>query len=345
MTHNRQAIPADTKRKLMIESGHRCAACGEAVSLEKAHIIPWHEKKEHEFEDLVVFCRVCHRRSHDEDWDRLTLREYKKHPWVSRYRSAPSPKRPIIAEFNLDLSPENFGDDERQRFLAAVSAALDTCPRELAVVRIHRGSTIVDVQMPYYAGKRLMSNASVIDKVHELISPLRLIRIDFPPLEDSPLEDDADTLGHDWPLSGTDEFRERDTEGPTNGEKATESEVLTIDLGEEEGFKSLVRAEFAQPTSLRIARGVLALFACVSVLCFVMAFLMFLQEGADHHDSLELVRMLFNGILPLVTLLVGYYLGERCFSVREREEEREHDKTKRTGSETRVTSGDKTGQL
>src|SRR5882724_8022037 len=128
MAQGRPEIPAEITRLLMVECGHRCAACGEATSLEKAHIVPWSEKKEHKFENLLVLCAVCHKRSEDEKWDRLTLHGYKKNPWIARYRSQLDGSPRAVVELKLDLSPENFGNEERDRVIAAVSAALDICP-------------------------------------------------------------------------------------------------------------------------------------------------------------------------------------------------------------------------
>src|SRR5271165_3913761 len=113
MSQNRPDIPMGIQRKLMVECGHRCACCGEPTSLEKCHMDPWSEKKEHTFENLVVLCSVCHDRSHDEAWDRLTLLEYKRHPWVARYRSVPTNSSRGVAEFRLDLDPDCFGEEER----------------------------------------------------------------------------------------------------------------------------------------------------------------------------------------------------------------------------------------
>src|ERR1022692_4415819 len=98
MSRDRPDIPAKIKRQLIVECGHRCACCGERTSLEKAHIIPWSQEEEHAFENLVVLCAVCHQRSHDDKWDRLTLLEYKRRPWVARYRSECDGSPRAIAE-------------------------------------------------------------------------------------------------------------------------------------------------------------------------------------------------------------------------------------------------------
>src|SRR5689334_245833 len=118
MAEGRPDIPAAIKRKLIIECGHRCACCGERIALENAHIEAWNKTKEHKFENLLVLCAVCHKQSEDQKWDRLTLLEYKRNPWVNRYRSQSDGAPRAIAEFQLDLAPEKFGSEERERFIA-----------------------------------------------------------------------------------------------------------------------------------------------------------------------------------------------------------------------------------
>jgi type I restriction enzyme R subunit len=168
------------QRKLMVECGHRCACCGEPTSLEKCHMDPWSEKKEHTFENLVVLCSVCHDRSHDEAWDRLTLLEYKRHPWVARYRSVPANSSRGVAEFRLDLDPNCFGEEERNRFLVAVSAAIDICPKDAVIVSIRTGSVIVDVELPLEAAEALLNNSEIQQKVRELAEPIKIIEIADP---------------------------------------------------------------------------------------------------------------------------------------------------------------------
>ncbi|SDR39774.1 HNH endonuclease [Pseudovibrio sp. Tun.PSC04-5.I4] len=78
---SRPPIPTDISRDLMVECGHRCCVCGEHVSLEQAHIIPWAKTKDHSFENLIVLCSLCHKKSHDENWDKKTMQAYKAKPW------------------------------------------------------------------------------------------------------------------------------------------------------------------------------------------------------------------------------------------------------------------------
>ncbi len=68
---------------------------------------------------------------------------------------------------------------------------------------------------------------------------------------------------------------------------------------------------FDQQASLQIARWVLAIFGGVYLLSFVMSFCMFFVEGASYDSAMELVKFLLGSIIPLVTLAVGYYLGDK----------------------------------
>jgi len=179
MALGRPDIPAEIKRGLMVECGHRCACCGEPTSLEKAHIIPWNKEKEHKAENLVVLCAVCHQRSHDESWDRRTLHEYKKRPWVSRYRDRVDGSPRAIAEFHLDLSSERFGRGERDRVLTAISAALDICPAEVVVVSIRDGSIILSVELPARAAEAASENRELQGKIRELMAPINVTRMSF----------------------------------------------------------------------------------------------------------------------------------------------------------------------
>ncbi len=84
-----------------------------------------------------------------------------------------------------------------------------------------------------------------------------------------------------------------------------------IDIRQVEDWKTPPLVSFEQRASLTIANWVLAIFGAVYLLCFAMAFAMFWMEGANYEKALELVKFLLQSILPLVTLAVGYYLGDR----------------------------------
>lgn len=78
MEAKRDAIPADLKRRVFIEAGHRCAipTC-RVMSVHIHHIEPWANNNKHEYENLIALCPNCHSHVHDGKIDRKSLRIYK----------------------------------------------------------------------------------------------------------------------------------------------------------------------------------------------------------------------------------------------------------------------------
>jgi hypothetical protein len=78
MPDGRPQIPAQLKRDVLVEAGHRCAipTC-KATTTEIAHIVPWSEVKEHKFENLIALCPTCHSRFDKGEIDRRAMRQYK----------------------------------------------------------------------------------------------------------------------------------------------------------------------------------------------------------------------------------------------------------------------------
>lgn len=75
----RPPIPADIRRRVLVEAGHRCAipTC-RYIECDVHHIIPWAQCQTHEYDNLIALCPNCHRRTHDGgDIDRKSLRLYK----------------------------------------------------------------------------------------------------------------------------------------------------------------------------------------------------------------------------------------------------------------------------
>ena len=86
---------------------------------------------------------------------------------------------------------------------------------------------------------------------------------------------------------------------------------------EEELWQPPPKVSFEQAASLAIAKWILGIFGGAYLLCFVMAFVMFRVEGIDYDKATELVKFLLQSIIPLVTLAVGSYLGDRSRQVTE----------------------------
>jgi hypothetical protein len=74
----RPSIPAELKRKILVEAGHRCAipTC-RATTTEIAHIEPWSKVKEHRYENLIVLCPNCHTRFDKGEIDKKSVLMYK----------------------------------------------------------------------------------------------------------------------------------------------------------------------------------------------------------------------------------------------------------------------------
>lgn len=75
---DRPAIPADIRRRVLVEAGHRCAipTC-RYIEVDIHHVIPWAQCQAHEYDNLIALCPNCHRRADRGEIDRKSLRLYK----------------------------------------------------------------------------------------------------------------------------------------------------------------------------------------------------------------------------------------------------------------------------
>ncbi len=78
MLDSRPPIPADIRRRVFVEAGHRCAipTC-RYIEVDVHHIIPWSQCQAHEYDNLICLCPNCHRRADRGEIDRKALRLYK----------------------------------------------------------------------------------------------------------------------------------------------------------------------------------------------------------------------------------------------------------------------------
>lgn len=92
------------------------------------------------------------------------------------------------------------------------------------------------------------------------------------------------------------------------------SKPVKIDLKKEiarSEWKNDPVVGFDQWASLAIARWVLFIFGGVYILSFVAMFFLFYRTDATFEKGSDLVKFMVQSLLPLVTLAVGYYLGDR----------------------------------
>lgn len=71
-------MPAEIRRRVLVEAGHRCAipTC-RYIEVDIHHIVPWAQCQAHEYDNLIALCPNCHRRADRGDIDRKSLRLYK----------------------------------------------------------------------------------------------------------------------------------------------------------------------------------------------------------------------------------------------------------------------------
>jgi hypothetical protein len=94
---DRQNIPAETVRAVLVEAGHRCAipTC-RATTTEIAHIEPWEKSQDNSFGNLIALCPNCHSRfDQKKEIDTKSIRIYKQ---------------------NLAILNNRYGDLERRVF-------------------------------------------------------------------------------------------------------------------------------------------------------------------------------------------------------------------------------------
>lgn len=74
----RDPMPAEIRRRVLVEAGHRCAipTC-RYIEVDVHHIVPWAQCKAHEYDNLIALCPNCHRRADRGEIDRKSLRLYK----------------------------------------------------------------------------------------------------------------------------------------------------------------------------------------------------------------------------------------------------------------------------
>ena len=93
----RDHIPANVKRAVLVEAGHRCAiSTCRATTTEIAHIVPWATSKDNSFENLIALCPTCHTRfDQKKEIDQLSIKMYKQ---------------------NLSILNNRYGEFERRLF-------------------------------------------------------------------------------------------------------------------------------------------------------------------------------------------------------------------------------------
>jgi len=132
----RPEMPIEIEKEILLECGHRCAICGVPISLEQAHIIPWHESKEYKAEDFIALCANCHERADRERWAKETLIHYKQKPWVSRQyeKTGDVPTSKVTLTIHMELEHS----DKLALTQYAIASLLGISPNAVGIISIEK---------------------------------------------------------------------------------------------------------------------------------------------------------------------------------------------------------------
>lgn len=134
----RTIVPVEIVREVLIESGHRCAVCGDAIPLERAHIVPWSRAVEHNTSNLICLCANCHFRADSEKWGEEALRKYKERPWILRSQDASAGGAHRV-QVKLDIELKDYSDKKLQFLQHALAAFLGLSPDEVSIIEVEEG--------------------------------------------------------------------------------------------------------------------------------------------------------------------------------------------------------------
>ena len=172
----RPSIPRDITRRILVEAGHRCAVCGVPSPLERAHIVPWHNRNSHRQEDLICLCSNCHQRADLEKWGEKTLREYKLRPWVMRQNSSePEIGATTRLEMVIDMEIEDFDDHKGNMLRHALAGLLKISPQSVCIRAKKKGSTRITIDLPEAEAKELLDKFK--SRSPELVTSLALFKV------------------------------------------------------------------------------------------------------------------------------------------------------------------------
>lgn len=104
---SREKIPEDTRRKVLVEAGHRCAipTCKQHP-VDIHHIVPYAKSQDNSFNNLIALCTQCHARFHrTKEIDQRALQVYKQNLGLLNHRYGEFERRLLL--FFCDSSKAN----------------------------------------------------------------------------------------------------------------------------------------------------------------------------------------------------------------------------------------------
>jgi type I restriction enzyme R subunit len=121
---SRPAIPTHVQQEVLFEARHHCAVCCYPTALERAHIVPWRETKDHSLANLICLCANCHTRYDNEKWPESDMRRYKQVPCIVARHQAQAilEGKRLQVDIYLASGTDLMTAKEQQRLCSVVAA-------------------------------------------------------------------------------------------------------------------------------------------------------------------------------------------------------------------------------
>jgi type I restriction enzyme R subunit len=188
MPAGRPAIPVEVRREVLFQARHQCAVCCEPIPLEYAHIIPWHETKDHSEANLVALCANCHGRADKEGWGAQMLKQYKMKPCALAVHALPpmSPEQRAMVEIIIGSEPDSMSEKQRQRLVSMFAAYAGVKIGEIELISVTpANSSRVRLRMPAEAARRVVEGFERGDpNLRRFLDDFELLRAELVRTED-----------------------------------------------------------------------------------------------------------------------------------------------------------------
>ena len=157
---SRPAIPIEIRREVLFEARHRCAVCCEPTPLERAHIDPWSNSKDHSAANLIALCANCHTRADKEKWGDKYLGRYKKSPCALASNAPPivSAQQQAIIDMVISSDPDSMTGMQRIRFVSMVAAYAGAQIGDIQLLSVSQAnSSRIRLSMPKSVAAKILT--------------------------------------------------------------------------------------------------------------------------------------------------------------------------------------------
>jgi type I restriction enzyme R subunit len=133
--------------------------CGFGLSIELAHIIPWHKTNDHSAPNLIALCATCHEMADQQKWNSKDFEVYKREPWALRTNVGKPQSAPQKALVDLILArdAQQMGEFERTQLVYMVAAYAGVRIEDARLIAVEPSSSVlIRLELPKDAAERLI---------------------------------------------------------------------------------------------------------------------------------------------------------------------------------------------